>query len=90
MITIWKFGVPTADDFTIDMPRGARILSVQVQGERPFVWALVDDEAPHARRHFEMRGTGHPARDCAALPFVGTFQLHGGALVFHLFDRGES
>jgi len=88
MATIWKFTLPMRDEFTIEMPRGARLLCVQTQGNQPCVWALVNEEAEMETRRFAMRGTGHDASGLTAeADYVGTFQLHGGTLVFHLFVR---
>ncbi len=50
------------------------------------MWALVDSEEPTLLRQFKCRGTGHDCSDLRADKFVGTFQLAGGALVFHLFE----
>ena len=86
MITIYKYPIQMKDQFTIEMPYGAQVLSVQTQRETPCIWALVDSDNWPEKRPFALRGTGH---DCSGLNearFVGTFQLHGGALVFHLFD----
>lgn len=88
MKRIFKYPVEITDDSKIMMPRGADVLSVQMQGEVPCVWTLVDDAAPMVKRKFKLRGTGHPAEDLFADMFVGTFQMRGG-LVFHLFDAGE-
>jgi hypothetical protein len=87
--TIHKYEVRIDDEFAIDMPKGARLLSVQTQGGIPFLWALVDTDAKQTLRTFALRGTGHPAGGLDFEPFVGTFQLNNGALVFHLFDLGE-
>lgn len=87
MLTVYKYEVPLTDDFAIDMPCGARILSVQVQNGEPVLWALVDPEARELRRHFRLAGTGHMIDQAPAdLLFIGTMQLRGGALVFHLFE----
>jgi hypothetical protein len=89
--TIWKFEIPIADEFAIEMPAGTELLSVQAQGGTdPVLWALVDDKAPMARRGFALRGTGHEADGLTKGDYVGTFQVHGGRLVFHLFAIGES
>jgi hypothetical protein len=85
---IYKFEVPIYDDAVIMMPKGARILSVQVQHGKPVLWALVDHNAPEVKRRFAVRGTGHDI-DGLVGEFVGTFQLRDGRLVFHLFDLGE-
>lgn len=85
---IWKYPVPISDLFTITMPAGAKLLSVQSQHGEPRLWALVDPEAPRVGRGLRVHGTGHDT-----LPdlgnYVGTFQIRGGDLVFHLFDQGE-
>jgi hypothetical protein len=89
MYSIWKYPVPISDLFTILMPTGSRLLSVQVQGSEPQLWALVDPEAPIVRRALRVHGTGHDvATDIGA--YVGTFQMRMGTLVFHLFDQGET
>ena len=89
-MTIWKFPA-RPDMFVLEMPSGARILSIDAQNGKPFLWALVDPDAPKVQRRFLTAGTGHPLHDSVSgAAFVGTFQLHGGALVFHLFDFGVS
>ncbi len=90
MRTIWKFPVDT-DRFTLKMPKGAKLLSVQTQRGEPQLWALVDPAAPMVERRLATVGTGHDmGRKVDDAEFVGTFQLHCGTLVFHLFDFGET
>lgn len=84
MATIWKFPIPIQDEFTIAMPKGAELLHVEVQHGQPCVWARVDPDLGHEDRALKLRGTGHPVDpECR---HVGSFLLHEGALVFHLFD----
>ena len=72
------------------MPRGAELLTVQVQRGEAYVWARVDPSAPVVERDLHVAGTGHPLPLRAdGAPFLGTFQLNGGGLVFHVFDCGE-
>ena len=69
------------------MPRSARILDVQVQHGEVCIWALVDPDEGNETRHFSVFGTGHEIHDSDhAYIYIGTFQLEGGALVFHLFE----
>lgn len=82
---IYKYPVTIDDVFDVEMPRGAQVLSVDVQGGRPQMWARVDPSAPVEQRRFQLRGTGHPLNGNEGR-FVGTFQMHGGSLVFHLFE----
>jgi hypothetical protein len=86
-LQVWKYAVPIGDAFELRMPRGARCLTVQVQGAGLCLWALVDPSAPLETRRFLFRGTGHEIDyGYAELVWVGTFQLEGGALVFHVFE----
>lgn len=88
MKAIWKYEMHILEEFTIEMPVGAEVLSVQVQDGLPYIWALVEPENERASRMFSLRGTGHPAGDLCGVKFIGTFQMRGGMLVFHLFDSG--
>jgi len=87
MLTIYKYPIEPRD-FTLTLPERARLLTVQTQYSRPCLWALVDPEAPPEERHFVTYGTGHPVTDDPVrLTYIGTFQLEGGMLVFHLFEK---
>lgn len=83
---VWKYNIKNADEFTVNMPADAEILSVQVQHGKPQLWAFVDPEAKvlHPRR-FRLSGTGHPMTE-GHYRFIGTFQLEGGNFVGHLFE----
>jgi hypothetical protein len=85
LLTIWKYQIRTTDLQTIEMPEGARILSVQVQHGAPTVWALVDPANPLVERMLIVCGTGNPCPSNLGA-YVGTYQLQGGALVFHVFE----
>lgn len=87
---IFKYTVPLSDDDLVQMPKGATIISVQTQNGIPMMWALVDETQPLIQRRLYLRGTGHEMRDAVGKPFIGTFQIQGGVLVFHLFDGGEA
>lgn len=86
---IYKYPLPVDDMVKIPMPKGARILSIQTQNGTPEIWALVDESAASVRRGFAVRGTGHSANGLSADRYIATFQMHGGSLVFHVFDLGE-
>lgn len=91
MRTIWKWPLPYDVDFTLDMPKGAQILTAETQYagsprlEAMTMWALVDPEAPTEPRRFRLGGTGGPLPDDPG-QHVGTCQLNGGDLVFHVFE----
>ena len=82
---IWKFQFPVQDDIEIEMPMDAEVLHVEVQGEMPCLWAQVDPSLPRVKRQFHLYGTGHHMHNTPQ-QHVGSFQMHGGALVFHLFE----
>lgn len=84
MKRIFKYPLQTRDEQTLQMPRDSSPLCVQMQGG-PCLWAVVDDAQPTEPRTVRMIGTGHPIPDADTLVYVGTYQLHGGALVFHVF-----
>lgn len=93
-LTIWKYDLfgatltPHTDHATMAMPVGAVILTVQVQHGRPVLWAIVDREAPFEARHFLIVGTGRnmPGWDERPFEYVGTFQMHDGDFVGHVFE----
>ncbi len=85
VMTIYKFPFKIADRITIMLEDNARILHVEMQGETPCLWALVDGDAPASPWHFRIIGTGHPIRheEGAGLEYVATFQQP--PFVWHLF-----
>ena len=87
MRTIWKFPLPIADRFTLRMPKGAQVLCVQAQRNAPYLWALCYPSALTEDRAFLLADTGHLRDDLEIAGNIGSFQLDGGQLVFHLFEQ---
>lgn len=86
--TIWKFELEVIDRQSIHMPIGAEILTIQIQKEKPCLWALVDSDKNTEKRFIEIFGTGNPIdNNVESRKYISTFQLHGGELVFHAFER---
>lgn len=84
---IFKYKASLFDSFILEMPEGAKILSVQTQNNIPFIWALVNPSAPLRKRTFRLAGTGHEIRETLKqLDFIDTFQMADGRLVFHVFE----
>ena len=87
---VWKYSFDRPESVvTFAMPIGAEFLTLQTQFNVPCVWMLVNPKAELENRTFVVFGTGHSMewsgpRD---LSYVGTFQLDGGAFVFHVFER---
>ncbi len=85
---IWKWTLKMVDNQVVNMPIGAKVLTVQMQNGEPQVWALCDEANPTEPRQIAIYGTGNP------LPlepgeYIATFQMHDGALVWHAFEIKE-
>jgi len=90
-LTIHKFSVEIADVQEIPLSPGAKILSIQHQHNRLFLWALIDPHAKPVRRIIECFGTGMqvPDPDANIRLYLTTIQTDHGQFVWHFFDRGE-
>ncbi len=85
MLKVFKYPVNIAPIVSVDMPKGATLLSFQLQGAQPCLWALVDPFEEKETREFRVVGTGHDIEDSDSLRFVGTIQMMDGILIWHLF-----
>lgn len=83
---IFKYLVPVEDRFEVELPFGATVLCVQTQQERPYIWAKVVPGHETEKRAFRVFGTGHTMPG-NGLKYIGTFQLHGGGFIGHLFEE---
>ena len=83
---IFKYTITPADHFELELPIGAQILTVQTQYGVPCIWCLVNPNLSTEIRRFRMAGTGHPINEDFTLIYIGTFQMSGGQLIFHLFE----
>lgn len=90
MRRIYKYEVPITDRPLIVMPEGAEVLSVQVQYGVPQLWVLVDPTQLNMLMRFALRAIGQEFHASEVGRYVGTFQLQGGALVYHLFFAGDA
>ena len=85
---VLRFPMLLVDEQRIQIQQGAELLTVYMGHDYPCIWARVDTDAPTVIRRFLVRGDGQasPGLETA---YVGTFQVAGGRLVFHVFDGGE-
>jgi hypothetical protein len=87
MKTIYKYKLTTTDNQVLSLPAFSEILTVQLQGGEPYLWALVnkniEEEIPIT---IEIFGTGNPIPD-GKRRYINTYQLLDGRLVFHVFER---
>jgi hypothetical protein len=80
--TVWKFALEPDEPCVIDMPYPSSVIRVGTQGDQPFLWAVVDPEAPTRPRSFWVRGTGHAIGEMT--DYLGSFTV--GVLEFHVFE----
>ena len=85
---IWKFDLVLQDRQTVEIPAGAKLLTVQNQ--RDFfitLWALCDESAPTQKRVFDIHGTGNPVSNDPGA-YIGTVQIDYGrrSRVWHVFE----
>lgn len=74
----------------IQLPKNARILSVQYQGDVICIWALVDPDAPPVIREVFTCGTGHLLVDeIEQKIYLATLQMPGSTFVWHVFISPE-
>lgn len=85
MLTIHKYELDAPNN-VVQMPCGAQVLTVQMQRRTPCLWAKVDPAQPTETRRFAIYGTGHEVPDDPRMLYLGTVQMEGGALVFHVFE----
>jgi hypothetical protein len=86
--TIWKYTLEPKHIQDIEMPTGAKILTVAMQFDTMCLWAMVDPSQPKMPRRIAVVETGYsvPTDGC----FLGTVQTHGGKCVFHIFAEKEA
>ena len=85
MQTIYKYPLTQTQKQTLSLPEFYEILTVQGQDNRPCLWALVDPSMPRVNVEIAIYGTGDNIY-VEDLRYISTFQIHGGALVFHAFE----
>lgn len=86
MNTIWKYQLDICDDQFLQLPNGAKILTVQIQQETVQLWACVDPDLTLIPRQIRIHITGHDVTNHDKLKYISTFQLQNGNLVFHVFE----
>ena len=84
MITIHKYQFEIADSIEIEMPIHSDILSIQLQNNKPTMWAKVDTSLQKVKRIFVVFGTGHEINSLFDYRHIGTIQMNG--FVWHIFE----
>jgi hypothetical protein len=90
---IWKFPIQRMErEQKIEVPKGSKILTMQLQHNEPCVWVMVDPDVKEKEALKIMTfATGNriDKERPAFLIYIGTYQLYGGSLVFHVFEDLE-
>lgn len=85
MKQIWKWDLSMALlGKEVFAPKGAELLTAQMQGDTICVWMKVDPDNPKEPRTFVVVGTGHGFDD-AGLSYCSSVQ--DGEYVWHIFER---
>lgn len=84
-MTVWKFVLRRAELQDVEMPVGAKVLHVAMQGHDITLWAWVDPDAKVESRRFAITGSGAPAPTPDQARYHGT--VIDGAFVWHVFER---
>lgn len=93
--TIYKYPLWSTTDVAryraIAVPRGAKLLTVQIQHDVACLWAVVDPKAPTATLDVYTFGTGSAISTdlLAMLTYLGTVQADGGDLIWHIYYRQQ-
>jgi len=84
---IYKYTLSIVDNQEIEMPAFAQILCVQIQDGLPQIWVAFESTIYVKRKIIIIETNYH--REKWPSHYIGTFQLQGGSLVYHVFDDGE-
>lgn len=95
-ITVRKYIIPFETYFFLELPRGAKILTVLVEEGEPCIWAVIDPALrSKVRYNFHLLQEGyilaHNREDRDRASYIGSFQLVRGQLYrsYHLFEIGK-
>lgn len=83
VLSIWKFPFTVSSTVTFEIPRDHRFIHVDMQGNQPCLWAVVDPGSSLTITNLRIYGTGHPIVNGEAGSFIGTFQQP--PFVWHVF-----
>ena len=86
---VWKYDVPSKNEFTLDLPAGYEVLSVQSQRGKLQMWVRHDTDRTKEPVKFCLVGTGMQlpsVGDDRRLHHVATIQSVEGHIVLHLFE----
>lgn len=86
MKTIYKYGIPIAIEFSLQIPHNAKFLAFLMQpGQGPQTWWEVDTREALELKTFAIVGTFKP------LPLLHTYlgTINEGEFIYHLYCRNS-
>lgn len=87
MRTVQRYALDTSEVNTIDMPLGAKVISVRKSAmNMPYICAIVDSDYTNIDRKFLVIPEGKDCRKAANKQYYGHFDFNGDT--FHVFDGG--
>lgn len=83
---IYKYDLVEKGKIIVLMPKGAKILNIQIQHGIPVLWAEIDpNEKEDVSHMFALVGTGHEFEPKLTWEYQTTLQLSGGALIIRVY-----
>lgn len=86
-MNVYKYELEITDEQIIRLPFAAEILTIQMQGDKCCLWALVDPRNEFDERTICIYGTGYPIPNEIRLKYISTFQIPHLGFVFHSFEK---
>lgn len=86
MRTIRKFKLDRLSEPIVMMPKGAKILKIEVERNTPAIWAICRDDVPLAKRLIRIFRSGEALPDEPGV-YLNTIVSLGED--WHCFDGGE-
>lgn len=84
-MTIYKYPLLITEKQEMEIPKGAKYLTLKLQNGIPCLWAKVSEKDIKVKTTFLMIGTGQEIPNGAE--YIGTIHLTESNLVFHVFQE---
>jgi len=85
MKAIWKYELTMGTRQVVEMPVGAKLLTVHRQEGIVCLWAIVNTALPTEERIIGVFTTGYPLPENPK-EYIGTAFFNGGEFVVHVFE----
>ena len=86
-MTIHKYPLKAIDKQVVIMPLNSQILTVQMQRDQMYMWAMVTESNTDKEGHLiEIIPTGVTLNDNVKRRYICTVQMCGGSLIWHVFE----